>query len=60
MYCKSSNDFAERFTSSIIHLPHNKYLSLSSEDADLYRSAMNEDELINFLGQVEFSLHPTP
>ena len=33
---------------------------MSSEDADLYRSAMNEDELINFLGQVEFSLHLTP
>ena len=33
---------------------------MSSEDADLYMSAMNEDELINFPGQVEFSLHLTP
>jgi hypothetical protein len=33
---------------------------MSSEDADLYRSAMNEVELINFLGQVEFSLNLTP
>ncbi len=33
---------------------------MSSEDADIYRSAMNEDELINFLDQVEFSLHLTP
>jgi hypothetical protein len=35
-------------------------LSMYSEDTDLYRSAMNEDELINFLGQVELGLHPTP
>jgi hypothetical protein len=33
---------------------------MSSEDAGLYMSAMNEDELFNFLGQVEFSLHLTP
>jgi hypothetical protein len=30
-----------------------------SEDSDLYRLAMNEDELIKFLGQAELSLHLT-
>jgi hypothetical protein len=33
---------------------------MSSEDADPYRSAMTEDEIIDFLVQVEFSLHLTP
>jgi hypothetical protein len=33
---------------------------MSSKDVDLYRAAINEDELIGFLGQVEFSLHLTP
>jgi hypothetical protein len=33
---------------------------MSSGDADIYRAAMNEDEIINFLGQMEFSLHLTP
>jgi hypothetical protein len=28
---------------------------MSSKDADLYRSAMNEDELVSFLGQMELS-----
>jgi hypothetical protein len=37
-----------------------KDLSKSSKDADLYRSVMDEDELISFLGQVELSLHLTP
>ncbi len=34
-------------------------ISMSSDDTDLHRVTMNEDELINFLGQVEFSLYLT-